>query len=514
MFAKTFCKPGRHICIVPAGLVATLQYDARGILQKVIRGFDETGDDISDQVLGACSSIPSVPPVISITGGTTWVKGVFHIDAVYEASGVLPMCIEQPLIEDMIRHPERCTFYAGDAKSLATHFNGFLGTQNWIKMHRFQVLPTLLVPANFNELTLQHALEGTPFSYPLLSGFITYDGPESAYCRLNFRQNVVKSVSTTIDESGYHSIRVTYQDKQVNHYHLSAKFKYNISKDCVLISEPDGTLVWSNRSPIADRHIKCATCGNSFECPTEGPVKCTDPDCLSISYPRFVQFATALHLPQLSYSQYQSYVKAKLLTCCSDILTLTEYSELSIETTLFNFLQAVIPSDICNNAAILQKVANVCRGDADTFKYYLNNPNRLLIECPATDVITGRLLSWLASPSNISTLHAFIDSPQVVIKKSLKKFEGAPIFRGTTIAITGKFRRGSLSEIESILRSYQADVTIGIQDKADCFVIGELDEENDGRSIMLARASNILTYHEDEFFGYYDIDRDLAANTF
>ena len=40
MFAKTVCKPGAFLSVVHVGLRATLQYSAKGLLEKIFIGMD------------------------------------------------------------------------------------------------------------------------------------------------------------------------------------------------------------------------------------------------------------------------------------------------------------------------------------------------------------------------------------------------------------------------------------------------------------------------------------------
>ena len=130
----------------------------------------------------------------------------------------------------------------------------------------------------------------------------------------------------------------------------------------------------------------------------------------------------------------------------------------------------------------------------------------------SNSLMLKRLIGWISDPYNATTLLTLLDSNQINIVETDKKFEGAPIFRNKTIAITGKFKHGDLAEIASILRSYEATVTINIKGHADCLLVGDLNENIDGRSIQLARENSIAILNESQFFAQFEIDNDISSN--
>ena len=50
LLAKTFCKPGSLIYIVPTGLLVTLRYDAHGQLNGIFKGFTPHGDELGEEL--------------------------------------------------------------------------------------------------------------------------------------------------------------------------------------------------------------------------------------------------------------------------------------------------------------------------------------------------------------------------------------------------------------------------------------------------------------------------------
>ena len=48
LVAKTFCKPGSLIYIVPTGLLVTVRYDAHGQLNGIFKGYANHGDELGE----------------------------------------------------------------------------------------------------------------------------------------------------------------------------------------------------------------------------------------------------------------------------------------------------------------------------------------------------------------------------------------------------------------------------------------------------------------------------------
>ena len=176
-------------------------------------------------------------------------------------------------------------------------------------------------------------------------------------------------------------------------------------------------------------------------------------------------------------------------------------------------MYAAIPTSVVPNIEILERFANKCNNSVESVVYYLENPLRIETDLDIMDPIVRRLAKWLEDPYNVSTLTTIF--ARVKISEKLQKFDGAPIFRGNTIAVTGKFKRGDYREIESILMSYAATVVPSIergQDLPDVILVGSLNEGISGELIQKAKLHNIPIVYEDEFFVKYEIDQDLANN--
>ena len=107
----------------------------------------------------------------------------------------------------------------------------------------------------------------------------------------------------------------------------------------------------------------------------------------------------------------------------------------------------------------------------------------------------------LFTPKLILYINTVIDSADIVQEN--KAFEGAPIFRGKEIVITGRFRHGNNNFIKSIFESYGA---------TGCVVVGDIPEDVSGIAIRKAKKARIDVFDESTFFNMYDIDADLNEN--
>ena len=518
MFAKTVCKPGSYLTIVPVGLRATLQYNANGVLEKIFNGYSDEKSSITIQVLDVVKKSRLVPLTIPTKGGTTWVEGVFYTSKIFNVSGVLPMCLEPDMIVDMKSNPQDYAFYAGNVDSLAASFNAVLTARNWMKMSGFDALPMFMIPDKLtNEAFIKMVNNDRyPFKFPLISGYMIFEGIEYRYHQLNLIQQIVNSVDRFTDSDGYIKANVTdrYDNTRVLQY--SDVLKYNITKDSVLVCKTNGKLLYSTTQPSLPKvnKLTCSCCGNIFMSPESGPVSCSDPHCVSKLYPNAVKMLNTFGLPVIEYDKFKKYVDKKKILCLTDLLLLPEYKSSLIAIALSKLLQSVVPVEVCADTSEFMKISYLCNHSSKTLRYYVENPDRLRIDMATqmNSLMLKRLVDWISEPYNATTILTLLDSDQINIIETDKKFDGAPIFRNKTIAITGKFSHGDSSEIVSIFRSYEATVTIGISEHADCLVVGDLNENIDGKSIQLARENNIPTFSESQFFAQYDIDADISVN--
>lgn len=536
MFAKTFCKPSSTVSLVPVGVPIKLQYNENGLLQKFSIGFTldldsmyedpDAGDFNYNQVFQRIKVI--VPNTITTTGGTTWVYGVLYSDRIPCCQGPLPQALYKDYIKNLIEG-DKFEFYAGYVKSLAASFRGPLIIRNYLGASGFNLLPQIVVPLTITEETLQMIMNPSsyPFKYAFVAGFFIFEDLECRYASNNLLQiNVTNEPKPFVEADGFIKGNVLGEHNTSFIFNYSELVHHNVSKGCSILleknSESDKPVIVCTRlgdtierlPDNAGHDMKCPICGKVFKVgQNDSPVQCDDPHCLSTLYPDAVKLLETLQLPVISYEKYRELIDSKEIICLTDLLEIKPYKDTHIEATLSKALFAVTPTYVVPSIEFFERLANKCNHSVESLMYYIQNPLRIETDLDITDPIVRRLDSWLNDPYNVSTITTILS--RVSVSSKLQKFDGAPIFRGNTIALTGRFKRGDYSEIESILISYAAKVVPSIEigdDLPDVVVIGSLNDGVSGQLIQKAKIHNIPIIYEDEFFTKYEIDNDLAAN--
>lgn len=140
------------------------------------------------------------------------------------------------------------------------------------------------------------------------------------------------------------------------------------------------------------------------------------------------------------------------------------------------------------------------------------NPEHIASDLNISHPDLNKLVKWLLDGCNVSDINTLLNSPNVNLVETEKKFDGAPIFRNKTICLTGSFIRGSMAEIASIMHSYSAKVVFQFTNTVDCVLVGGTMENIDGKIMRDAKALNKVVMSEDAFFKKYEIDSDINAN--
>ena len=535
-FSKQFCKPSSSVSVVPVGLPLKLRYNQNGLLETFSIGFStnldceyqdpDAGEFNYNELFAKIKGF--VPNSISLSGGTTWVYGVLYTDNIPCDEGIVPQALYSSYIADIIKGGFY-EFYAGYVHSLAAVFRGPLVIRNFLSSNKFDLLPHVIVPLTMSDDTLQSLLNpgAYPFKYSFIAGFLIFEELSCRYSAANLLQiNVTRAIEPYVDADGYLKGDVVTESGRTYTFNYSALLHHQVLKDCTLLvereEETSGLNILSTRAgkniekvpDNAAQDIKCPVCGKIFRGGADdAPIQCDDPHCLSHEYNNALKLLDTFKLPSLSYNSYKALVDSKKIICLTDLMELPPCQDVEIKTTLAMAMYAVIPTSVVPNFDLLERFANRCNNKVETVVYYLENPRRIETDLDIVDPITRRFADWLEDPYNVSSLTSVF--ARVKISEKLQKFDGDPIFRGVTLAITGKFKRGDYPEIESILRSYAADVVPEIVPGAklpDAIIIGSLNDGVSGSMIQKARLHNIPLQYEDEFFTRYEIDQDLQKN--
>ena len=518
MYVRNCLCSGDFLTVVPVGLPLTLQYNAKGLLEIVYQGYDSDRVDISSKVLGILRSQNTVPVKIPIQGGTTWVKGVLYTSETYYSDGLIPEAITDDIISAYIDRPNKFNFFAGNVESLATVFRGAAPIRNWLSAAKFNVLPGWIISG---ELTRDRFIQMVntdlfTFKFPLIMSYMIYRGQETHFVSTRLKQFVVHKIVRFTDEYGYIKAKLSNKSESVSIcVDYSDIIKFNIHTSALIVVDCYGNIIYTLNTKKHDKvspNINCTTCGKSFKAPSSGQVMCPDIHCMSRIYPNLVHFLKVLNLPDLDKCTYDKYVSAGKLTCIPDVLQLSEYSDIKIPVTLAQLLSAIVPASVVSDYATFSAFANRCNNNVRSFCYYIHHPDMIYLDLHLSTVPSLKLRQWLEDPSNVLDIDALIDTPQLDIVETNQKFDGAPIFRGKTIMITGDFQHGSHSDIESILKSYSANVVTQFSENVHCVLTGSTLENIDGVSVRNAHNLGIPVYDEISFFNTYEIDKDLSEN--
>lgn len=518
IYAKTVCRhPGSFVTIVPVGLRVSLQYNASGVIQsaKVVDVDDEL---VTLEHLNGMR--PFIPQKIGLTGGTTWVEGVFYFADIPTDPGVVPECCYETYLKRFIAPDCMCQFYAGNVTSLAAQFHGVQSIRNWLGMNGFQMLPGTVVPTDLNESTIEMLMQtgAYSFKYPYIAGFYVYELDSTDYVPTDLHIGNVSEMSTTLTPEGYVQSNILLDEVDDSGEKVSLILNYS---DVCLHSIQEGaslfyytgerTTVLATRSVdpkqrlrVVENQLTCPVCKKIYYAPAHGPVQCDDPHCLSRAYPDVCRMLRVFELPELSIDDFSKLIVDKKIITFTDVLTLEPYNKTPIKADLVQVLKAAVPPGVCADGGFFEELVRRSNNAPETLQYYINNPIKVQTELDMVSLPAQRFSEWCKDNYNIMTIATLIQSVDLV--KSNYKFEGAPIFRGNTIAITGQFKRGATEKIQALLEGYAAKVVTDFEDVApNMLVTGGTASGISGKLIQAARKMNVPVIDEDQFFETYDI---------
>ncbi len=508
-FPQTLCKPGAYVEPVPVGLLARLQYNSAGLLQKILIGLE--GDTaVSDEDKKKLAK--HVPPTISLQGGTTWVEGVFYSNDIPYAPGD----VETELVSEYLANIDSLTFYAGHLTSNASSFVGSLNIRNWLNMAGFNVLSGFIVPVAMDDRTFDMLLSSGryPFKMPYIAGYMVYEyeGTSFRYAPCHLSQAKVKSTDIHYDENGLLMSKITLYTNETFNLNYSDVVKFNIvPKSILLIDTSSGHAILDARGASATASIsnvvECPACKKRYVIPGAGPAECDDPHCISHSYHDICKMLAEFELPEMSFERFNAVVASKDVWTVTDVFELPEYKGKEIHTTLSSLLRAIIPISVCANLDLIRRLVKECHGSPETLLYYANNPLRIETDLNIDGLQTQRLVAWLEDIYNISTIQDMLSIVQ--IEPEPLKVNGAPVLRNRVVAITGKFLCGPTDDVKAILEAYGACVVPEIKNsKVDYLVTGGLHDMMDGSLIHAAREFEVPVVDEVEFFTHHQITLD------
>lgn len=517
MNLRNLLKPGDFVFPVPIGIRTTLQYNVSGNLEKVFVGYTDVREEVTDAVMSKLVDYHIVPTSIHIKNGTSWVKGVLYTATLVEEDGILPQAVEKTLIDTLISNPTQFNFFAHSMSSTSTVFRGVTPTKLALSISKFRVLPGWIVPNKIENSLLNKWASDNTFSFnPIITDLAIYRGESVQYMSMHTSQFTVLGAKQYIDDNGYIKVALKKSDGSKLYIDYSDFVRWGVGAFSNVVLDSDKQIIHvknSDRTYSYKDTITCPRCGKVYKIPESGTVQCPDIHCPTRLLSAVVNFANVMNLPNFSVPIAREWLREKMVTCIPDILILDDYKDSKFKATIPKILRSLIPAESIRTDDVFKLFVIGCNSNYQTFEYYVNNPDRITsdMNIQHPDIMT--FVNWLNDGYNASDLLTMVNSEQLDIDWVSKKFEGAPIFRGKVIYVTGDFIRGSIAEISEILESYSAKVVTNMSETVNCVIIGGTRDNVNGKVVNNARTLGIPVFEEDTFFYQYEIDSDIANYT-
>ena len=516
MFIKDVFKSGQLVMPMPVGIPATLQYNAKGILERMYNSVTDVSPDteVSYEMFNSLYSSKIVPTKITLVGGTTRIKGVLYTGKLYPGDGKLPQCIMMDLTCDFTEHPENFNFFAGSISSTAAVFNGANSAKKWFNMFGFKQLPSFLVPTPVTKSSFEQALNNNyPFIKDMIMYYIIYFQNQVQFIETDVQEYVIKKVERYTDDYGNIKGMCTHSDGQLS-LDYSDIVRLNIQrKRCVVLDRSWVPIrCFGDCKGLVNGTISCDVCGKQIVSPMHGPVRCGDRNCLSNMYADFKHFIDSYNMPDLPFTAYKEYVKLDMLHTISDIFDINPWKTYTLETSLSQLLRSLIPVNVVPVGDVITSFVQHCNGNVNMFNYYVEHPDKILPDFHLSGRFISPMIQWLSDSYNKQTLLSLLNCDNIVITEDGTKFQGSPIFRNKKIMITGKFSHGTQSDIIAILKGYSAEVVTKFDSDVDCAIVGSSLQGINSVELNKVKSLNLPVFEENDFFKTYEIDKDLAEN--
>lgn len=517
MNVKNFLKPSDYVMFVPNGLPLTIQYGEQGLVQKFFIDWDcnkLANTDITTALsnLGAMKLFPTSIPV---KNGTSWVKGVLASDELCKSPGMLPDCTYSELLELLSSgHIDGWHFYAGSISSLATTFGGANSIFNWLKMNKFTVLPSKLVPVNPGSDTFSTAW-GDGYTIDEASSVFIYSQNKFEVKSLEHTQFRVNSMDLITDQFGVIKYILKSEDgKFTKVIDYADAVEHRLTTNSLVVFDGNRlikcTRLDKHKRKTLTLETTCPICKKKLTARIGQELVCSDAHCKSKWYPQICQMVKAFNLPDISYESFTR--NSDKILCLADILDIESYCKGIVKVSLGRILEAVVPQKVVRNPQILHEFVNKCNNDVDQIMYYVTNPSKISEDFQFVSSFNTQFIQWLTDKWNQTEISALINSEHIQIINCDKSFDGPPIFRNKVICLTGTFSHGDYVKIANILQSYGAEVEYKLSERTNGLLVGDILEKVNGHFIQICKNSNIPVMPESEFFARYEIDKDLATH--
>ena len=517
MYVKNVLRAGQYAQFIPMGMPVTLEYNENGILLRAYEGY-EGKKRIPEVVEDAIYDSGLVPNLISLRGGTTWVKAIFYTEEQVLFTGRYPDDLYEGYYKMFVNSYDKFKGYGLCVESTVANINGAVSQRTTLEANGFQTIVGFLVPPDLNYKTFEKLAEDRfQFRFPMIAWYLVYEGTTPYFINTGLESKMVQRVNKTTDINGYIHGNLAFSDgdsllvdyNQIVHYQITTNTHVILDMNRrIIYSESTDDKVREKRSSV----IKCTVCGSKILVSDDEPTICPNTHCLSRLYTDIAHMLNAFRLPVLTEKEYSSKVNKKMITCMSDIFLLENYKDSRIRVGLGQFLDAIVPIPAVRNRQIFVLFANKCANNLQTFRYYLENPHLFDNDLDLRSHSAVELQKWLEDPENLLTVQSMLDLDNIILQVTDKLYEGAPILLNKRVYITGEFFHGPQSKIISIVQTYSGVATTYYDDSVDMILVGGKRENVNGHAIHKGKIRNIPVYEEQQFFDMYGIDQDLREN--
>ena len=518
MFIENRVTGGETVIPVPLGLDIVVQYNERGIIQKVYRGFDKS-DDISNDIMYILTSNNIVPSSIRIKGGTTWVYGVLHtnVDLPLIGSGKLPDVNYSVYIKAFIKSPSDFIFYACNVDSFAVVFNGGdIKSRAWMTSEKFEVLPAYLIPTNITGDKFEHMVNNNlyGFRFPLIMGLYIYINGVMTYQSTSLYQLKVSKMETEIRDNG-DIIDVLHSDdgSRILYVNKSLTNKMGVGKKSVVIyADENPNEILHNYVKVKEPQttIVCPTCGSIINMPLFGAVQCPDENCPSLLYSRAERLLGVLNLPSISKEKFDKNVKKISDFRLIDIFKFTEYEDVEVEVTLEDALRSVVPAIVLPGKNAYKIFVSKCNFSIESVEYYIEHSDKFWEDLDLDRNVYSKLYHWVREESHRTDIFDVLHNSHIKIKN--RNTSAAPmVLQDSLIYITGVFDCGTYEYVSELLGQYGASVTTEYGSAVSCVVIGNIPDNIYGPAIQAAKDRGILIFTESQFFSCFGIRNAMSV---
>ena len=292
--------------------------------------------------------------------------------------------------------------------------------------------------------------------------------------------------------------------------------KYNLADGDVIWVDSSNKIVYSYPHEGSKSNYytnTCPRCGGPLESTFRG-MQCKDENCVSRIYPRICHMLDTLKIPPLSVERFKELVADDKILYVLDVFSLPEYKDVKVSCNIASVLFSLVPQRMANDflRSDIQYFVNKCNNNLTTVIYYIEHLTSFKNNSVYPDSSSFFVfLEWLNEPENLLMFKNLLSVKQVSIDETVRRFEGAPIFRNRKFLLTGTFSHGTLDDVKSILRSYSAAILDDFSDEISAVIVGDILEDVRGEWIQEARYRGIPVITESKLFRDHKIDEDLSA---